>query len=133
MARFGRTSKERLGTCEKDLQLLFKEVVKDFDCTIVCGHRGEEDQNEAFRRGNSKVKYPNGRHNASPSRAVDVAPYPIDWTDRDRFHYFAGYVMGIASKMGVNLIWGGDWDGDTDLKDNAFDDLVHFELKQEDE
>ena len=133
MARFGRTSKERLGTCEKDLQLLFKEVVKDFDCTIVCGHRGEEDQNEAFRRGNSKVKYPNGRHNASPSRAVDVAPYPIDWTDRDRFHYFAGYVMGIASKMGINLIWGGDWDGDTDLKDNAFDDLVHFELKQEDE
>ena len=31
-------------------------------------------------------------------------------------------------QMGIDLIWGGDWDGDTDLKDNAFDDLVHFEL-----
>ena len=129
MAKFGKTSRERLGTCEKDLQLLFKEVVRNFDCSIVCGHRGEKDQNEAYKRGNSKVKYPRGRHNAKPSRAVDVAPYPIDWTDRDRFHYFAGYVMGIASQMGIDIIWGGDWDGDTDLKDNAFDDLVHFELR----
>ena len=130
MAKFGKTSRERLGTCEKDLQLLFKEVVRNFDCSIVCGHRGEKDQNEAYKRGNNKVKYPRGRHNATPSRAVDVAPYPIDWTDRDRFHYFAGYVMGIASQMGIDIIWGGDWDGDTDLKDNAFDDLVHFELKK---
>ena len=129
MPKFGKTSKKRLETCEKDLQLLFKEVVRGFDCTIVCGHRGEEDQNEAYKRGNSKVKYPHGRHNANPSRAVDVAPYPIDWTDRDRFNYFAGYVKGVASQMGLNIIWGGDWDNDTDLKDNGFDDLVHFELK----
>jgi peptidoglycan L-alanyl-D-glutamate endopeptidase CwlK len=130
MPKFGSTSKRRLSTCEKDLQLLFKEVVRGFDCTIVCGHRGEEAQNEAYKRGNSKVKYPHGRHNANPSRAVDVAPYPIDWTDRDRFHYFAGYVKGIASQMGIDVIWGGDWDNDTDLKDNGFDDLVHFELKK---
>lgn len=129
MPKFGKTSKKRLNTCEKDLQLLFSEVVKGFDCTIVCGHRGEEDQNEAYKRGNSKVKYPHGRHNANPSRAVDVAPYPIDWTDRDRFNYFAGYVKGVASQMGLNIVWGGDWDNDTDLKDNGFDDLVHFELK----
>tara|TARA_R110002020_G_scaffold45737_3_gene130654 strand:+ start:2703 stop:3095 length:393 start_codon:yes stop_codon:yes gene_type:complete len=130
MPKFGKTSKKKLQTCEKDLQLLFKEVVRNFDCTIVCGYRGEKDQNEAFKRGNSKVKYPKGRHNSTPSFAVDVAPYPIDWTDNDRFNYFAGYVMGVASQMGIELIWGGDWDGDTDLKDNAFDDLVHFELKK---
>ena len=127
MPKFGSTSKKRLSTCEKDLQLLFKEVVRGFDCTIVCGYRGEKDQNEAYERGNSKVKYPHGRHNANPSRAVDVAPYPIDWSDRDRFNYFAGYVKGIASQMGIDVIWGGDWDNDTDLKDNSFDDLVHFE------
>ena len=130
MPKFGSTSKKRLSTCEKDLQLLFKEVVRGFDCTIVCGYRGEKDQNEAYERGNSKVKYPHGRHNANPSRAVDVAPYPIDWSDRDRFNYFAGYVKGIASQMGIDVIWGGDWDNDTDLKDNSFDDLVHFELKK---
>ena len=130
MPKFGKTSRKRLDTCEKDIQLLFQEVVRDFDCTIVCGHRGEKAQNEAYKRGNSKVKYPKGRHNADPSRAVDVAPYPIDWTDRERFTYFAGFVKGVASQMGIDLIWGGDWDGDTDLNDNNFDDLVHFELKR---
>ena len=129
MAKFSKKSKERLSTCEKDLQLLFNEVVKDFDCKILCGHRGEKDQNEAYKRGNSKAKYPKGRHNSSPSFAVDVAPYPLDWLDRERFTYFAGYVKGIASQMGLDVIWGGDWDNDTDLKDNGFDDLVHFELK----
>ena len=129
MPRFGGTSKRRLDTCEKDLQLLFNEVIKEFDCSIICGHRGEKAQNEAFERGNSKAKYPKGRHNANPSRAVDVAPYPIDWSDRERFTYFAGFVKGVASQMGIYIIWGGDWDNDTDLKDNGFDDLFHFELR----
>ena len=80
--------------------------------------------------GNSKVKFPNGKHNKSPSVAVDVAPYPIDWKDRDRFHYFGGYVLGIAAMMGLRIRWGGDWDMDTQTKDNKFDDLVHFEIKE---
>ena len=87
-------------------------------------------QDEAYNKGNSKVKFPNGKHNKSPSVAVDVAPYPINWRDRDRFHYFAGYVLGIASQMGIKIRWGGDWDMDTQTKDNNFDDLVHFEIKE---
>ena len=63
------------------------------DCSVLCGHRGEEDQNKAYDSGNSKVKWPNGRHNKKPSIAVDVAPYPIDWKDRERMTYFAGMVM----------------------------------------
>ena len=65
-----------------------------------------------------------------PSLAVDVVPYPVDWQDRERMTYFAGFVMGIARvKFGISLRWGGDWDLDTDLKDNKFDDLPHFEIK----
>ena len=30
--------------------------------------------------------------------------------------------------MDINLRWGGDWDQDTEVKDNRFDDLGHFEL-----
>ena len=130
MPRFGKTSKERLGTCEKDIQLLFNEVVKGFDCTIVCGHRGEKAQNEAYERGNSQVKFPKGRHNSSPSFAVDVAPYPIDWDDRERFHLFAGFVLGVARGMGINLRWGGDWNQNFEVDDNQFDDFPHFELKE---
>ena len=130
MPRFGKRSISRLKTCDQKLQELFYEVVKHFDCSIIEGHRGEERQNKAFADGNSKVKYPNGKHNQNPSVAVDVAPYPIDWSDRDRFHYFGGFVLGVAKEMGMNIRWGGDWNQDTQTKDNKFDDLVHFEIKK---
>ena len=129
MPRFGKRSIGRLQTCDQKLQELFYEVVKHFDCSIIEGHRGEKRQNKAFADGKSKVKYPNGKHNQNPSIAVDVAPYPIDWSDRDRFHYFGGFVLGVAKEMGMNIRWGGDWNQDTHTKDNKFDDLVHFEIK----
>tara|TARA_R110002072_G_scaffold242132_1_gene400915 strand:- start:1269 stop:1661 length:393 start_codon:yes stop_codon:yes gene_type:complete len=130
MPRFGKRSIGRLQTCDQKLQELFYEVVKHFDCSIIEGHRGEERQNKAYADGKSKVKYPNGKHNKFPSVAVDVAPYPIDWSDRDRFHYFGGFVLGVAKQMGMNIRWGGDWNQDTETKDNKFDDLVHFEIKE---
>ena len=130
MPRFGTKSRSRLHTCDEDLQKLFNEVVKHFDCTVIEGHRGKEKQNAAYKKGNSKLKFPKGKHNRMPSIAVDVAPYPFDWIVRDRFHFFCGFVIGIASQMGLNVRWGGDWDQDTHTKDNKFDDLVHFELKE---
>jgi peptidoglycan LD-endopeptidase CwlK len=30
--------------------------------------------------------------------------------------------------MGIEIRWGGDWDGDGDLSDHKFNDLPHFEL-----
>ena len=129
MPRFGKTSKNRLATCEKELQNLFKEVVKHFDCSVLVGYRGRNEQDTAFESGHSKVKWPNGKHNKKPSVAVDVAPYPIDWDDRERFIYFGGFVKGCAFRMDIPLRWGGDWNSDTQLSDNKFDDLVHFELK----
>ena len=129
MPRFGRKSRENLATCDKELQNLFNEVVKYFDCSVLVGFRGKNEQNRAFKEGHSKVKWPKGKHNSNPSFAVDVAPYPIDWEDRERFIYFGGFVKGCAYQLGIPLRWGGDWDNDTSLSDNNFDDLVHFEIR----
>jgi peptidoglycan L-alanyl-D-glutamate endopeptidase CwlK len=134
MPRYSETSKARLKTCHKDLQLIFNTVISHFDNSILCGHRGKAAQMEAYNSGKSKVKWPNGKHNKTPSMAVDAAPYPIDWKDRERMILFAGYVMGVAQVLhdeGMithRLRWGGDWDRDTEVADNGFDDLVHFEL-----
>ena len=130
MPKFGKKSQERLDTCHSDLIRLFTLVVRYFDCTILEGHRGKEKQNRYYKEGKSKIQWPDGKHNNYPSEAVDVAPYPIDWEDRDRFHYFGGFVMGLAKSMDISLRWGGDWDMDTQVKDNKFDDLPHFELKE---
>jgi len=130
MPRFGKTSNSRLVTCDMRLQKLFNEVVKHFDCSILDGHRGKKEQNKAYKEGKSKVFYPNGKHNQIPSVAVDAVPYPIDWKDRERMTYFAGFVLGVALQMDLNIRWGGDWNMNTQLKDNNFDDLPHFEIRE---
>ena len=128
MPSFGKVSRERLATCDERLQRVFNEVINYVDCSVLEGNRSEERQNKLYEEGKTKVKYPKGRHNASPSRAVDVAPYPIDWDDRERFHLFAGFVLGIAYSMDISLRWGGDWNQNFEVDDNKFDDFPHFEL-----
>ena len=128
MPKFGRRSREKLATCDEDLQDLFKEVIKYVDCSVLEGHRSKDRQNALYEEGKTKVLYPRGRHNASPSRAADVVPYPIDWEDRERFHLFAGFVLGIAQSMEINIRWGGDWNKNFEVDDNKFDDFPHFEL-----
>lgn len=128
MPSFGTRSKMQLGSCHSDLQKLFEEVIKHYDCTILEGHRTEDRQNELYSQGKSKVKFPDSKHNSFPSMAVDVVPYPIDWDDTRRFYMFVGIVRGIASQLGINIRCGADWDGDLEVKDQNFHDLPHFEL-----
>ena len=130
MPIFGSKSKERLATCDEKLQKVFNEVIKYVDCSILEGHRDERAQDKYYKEGKTKVRYPMGRHNSKPSRAVDVVPYPVDWEDRERFHLFSGFVLGLASGMGITLRWGGDWNMNKNLKDNNFDDLPHFEIRE---
>tara|TARA_R110002012_G_scaffold59266_7_gene154762 strand:+ start:2217 stop:2609 length:393 start_codon:yes stop_codon:yes gene_type:complete len=129
MPRFGKKSKKRLATCNDDLQKVFNEVIKYVDCSVLEGNRSKDRQNKLYKEGKTQVKYPNGRHNASPSNAVDVTPYPVDWDDRERQTLFAGFVLGISRSMGITLRWGGDWDQDFQVQDNRFDDFPHFEIK----
>ena len=126
---FSAKSQAKLATCHPDLQRVFNEVIKHYDCTILCGQRTAAEQEELFEKGLSKKGPGSSKHEAKPlSLAVDVAPYPIDWEDHYGFYHFAGFVLGIAEGLGVKLRWGGDWDGDHDLDDQSFMDLGHFEL-----
>ena len=128
MPRFGTRSTVNLSSVDKRLQEIFYKVIEDFDCTILCGHRGKEEQDMYYHSGLSKLKYPRSKHNASPSLAVDVSPYPIDWADDRRFYMLAGYVLAVADELEIPIRLGCDWDGDMDLKDQNFHDLVHYEL-----
>ncbi len=128
MPTFGQRSRNNLETCHEDLQKLFNEVIKHFDCSVICGHRGQEEQDRAFHDGRSKLKFPESKHNKTPSLAADVVPYPIDWNDTRRFYMFVGTVRGIAAMMNIPVRCGADWDGDMEIKDQNFHDLPHFEL-----
>lgn len=126
--KFSPTSRRNLDECHADLRRLFEEVLEIHDCAITTGFRSQQQQNIEFESGRSKLKYPESKHNRRPSLAVDAVPVPINWNDREKFYYFAGIVKGVAAQLGIKIRWGGDWDGDNDLHDQTFFDLVHFEL-----
>jgi hypothetical protein len=128
MPKYSQKSLSKLSQCHGDIQKVFDKVIEVFDNTVITGYRNKEEQEAHYRAGRSQLRYPNSKHNTKPCIAIDAAPYPIDWHDRERFCLFAGYVLGVADSMNIKLRWGGDWDRDTQVKDNSFDDLLHFEL-----
>ena len=125
MPRFGKRSKQRLKGVDTKLVNVLNELIKIMDVTIIEGLRTQERQDELVAKGASKTRY--SKH--IQGKAVDLAPYPIDWEDRERFHYMGGMVRGLAEQLNVPVRWGGDWDSDGEIKDNSFDDLVHVEIK----
>lgn len=133
MPRFSDSSRGKLSHCRSEIQAVLDGVIRHYDFTVVTGYRDDEQQDFAYETGMSKVKWPNSKHNQYPSEAVDIAPYPIDWRDTERFYLLAGRVLQVADELGVRLRWGGDWDGDDDLHDQTFMDLGHFELVSEPE
>ena len=152
MPKFSERSLKRLATCEDDLRILMLEAVKHIDITIIYGHRTPEEQFELFKKGRrisrgewliedrSKiVTYKDGfknrsKHNRYPSYAVDIAPYPIDWKDYQRFTMLGAFIMGLAEKMYQygeiknRIVWGADWDSDWNIKEHSLIDYPHFQI-----
>lgn len=129
-------------------------VLEWIDVGVTCGHRTEAEQNKAFKEGNSKVQYPNSRHNMFPSKAVDLVIYHQEfgylWGTPEQFTLIAKVkhctrelaetwfymqyarvdtlMQTAARDVGVNLRWGGRWSHDNDLLDNEFIDIFHWEV-----
>lgn len=126
MPKYSNKSIKILNTAHPQLQKLFNEAIKYVDISIVCGYRGQLEQQNAYNKGNSKVQWPNSKHNKQPSMAVDFKPYPdgkaIDYV------YVAGIIMGIAKMLKINIKYGGDWNNNFKASDESFLDGGHIEL-----
>ena len=121
MPVFGKLSLERLATCDQRLQLIANAAILITDFSVSCGYRGEQAQNEAYAAGHSRLRYPQSRHNRSPSQAMDLIPWPVDWGNIGRFKALAKIVKKTAADMNIPLDWGGDW--------LTFKDYPHYELR----
>lgn len=139
MFKFSKRSINNLATADKKLQLLFREVIKEIDCTVISGHRTPEEQFELFKKGRERVdgwwtvtdkskvvtnldgKTKKSKHNYYPSKAVDVVPYPLDWNDIDSFKQLASVVKDKALELGIDVEWGGDW--------KSLKDYPHWQIK----
>jgi peptidoglycan LD-endopeptidase CwlK len=131
---WGARSRARLDTCHPLLVQLFDRVIKRadlrHDLTVVCGHRGQVEQDAAVKAGASKLAWPKSAHNSKPSRAVDVAPFvgrSASW-EWAHYHAVAPAIKAEWAAMqaeglipaGVRLTWGGDW--------TRFQDGPHWQL-----
>lgn len=133
MPKFGAASEEQLATCHPDLVKVLREAIKYFDFKVQEGFRNQADQHKAFLNGASKLDWPNGNHNKSPSHAADCYPYPVDFSENtknlQRFCVMAGVIHTVAQQLGIKIRWGGDWNQNWDMRDEPdFRDLPHIEL-----
>jgi peptidoglycan L-alanyl-D-glutamate endopeptidase CwlK len=136
---YGPQSRENLETVHPTLEQVFDRVLELalIDVTITEGVRSKEVQDEHYRAGRSRVKWPNSKHNVlepgQKSLAVDAAPYVNGRASYNWRHciYLAGVVQATARLMGAEIRWGGNWDRDGEpVTDQEFQDLVHYELVQ---
>jgi len=136
MPTFSSASLKHLSTLHPDLQHLLTVAINYVDFTIICGHRSKADQDKAYAKGRSKVRWPNSKHNHLPSLAADVmlyfkTPPHIRWDDTQSQLLFIGFLKGLATGLGIDLRVGADWNGDFDTTNQSFTDLPHIELKGE--
>ena len=126
MPKFGKKSLAELRGLDSGLVNVLNQAIKHFDFSVIEGMRSLETQTQYVADGVSKTL--KSKH--LEGKAVDIAPYPIDYDDEERFVYLGGFILGVASQLGVKLRWGLDWDRDTYTKDTGFRDAGHFEIRE---
>ncbi len=134
MAGFGRTSQRRLDSCHEEFKIVMPLVIDQLpyvdhvsnrvihDCGIICGYRDEDEQEEAYRLGNSKARFGQSLHNTDPSNACDTLPMgdgKYMWNDRTIHAAYARLVLRTAKEQGFDWKWGGTF--------KSFYDAPHFE------
>lgn len=143
----GNASKEKLATCHTDLQKIITLAISmsKVDFGISEGQRSVKRQKELFDAGKSKIDGIKtlGKHNLTPSEAVDIYTYTPDAAMRQKIAYdrvHLGYIAGVIDAAAVILLekkevshiirWGANWDSNGVIDfDQSFDDYPHFELK----
>lgn len=137
--KFGPRSISKLETCTAVMQRLATRAleVSPYDFSIVHGFRDEYLQTLLYESG-AGLPWPKSKHNildavsGKPcSEAIDFGPWVkgnIPWKETYIFCVIAGCFFAAAHDLGIQIRWGGDWDGDGSTKDQKLSDLGHIEL-----
>lgn len=128
MYKFSQRSLDNLKNVDERLVRICNELIKRVDYTVIEGFRTPERQKELYDKGFSKIDgiSKKGKHNYSPSLAIDIIPYkkghnPFDGSKESdiMFDNLAKEFKQVAKELGINITWGGDW---------KFIDKPHFQI-----
>lgn len=127
MFKFSKKSLEKINNPKvhpKIKQLLLEAIkTSPIDFTVIETVRTIEQQKIYVAKGTSKTM--KSRHIPSTNKsglceAVDIAPYPINWKDINRFIKLSQHIKLTAKQLGISIEYGGDW--------KTFKDYPHYEL-----
>ena len=110
---------DRLRGVHPDLARLVRRARRTTTFSVIEGLRSLDRQRDLVARGASRTML--SRH--LTGHAVDLAPIPLDWTNRESFRALADVMAAAAAAEGVHLKWGGAFRG--------FFDGPHFELPED--
>lgn len=133
MSSFGEESSRNLEGVDPRLVNVCATAIKIMDFKVLDGLRTVEEQKINVARGKSWTM--NSKHLPDPktgySRAVDLAPWPVSWEDKEMFCVLAGVMRTVAFGQGIKLRWGGDWNQNDSTRDEKNRDYGHFEIVEE--
>ncbi len=126
MPKFSKNSLEKLNhpRVHPKLKKLMLEAIKEtpIDFTIIESVRCYEKQKMYMQKGVTKTmrsKHIPKSNKSGLCEAIDIAPYPINWGDIERFKKLSCHIKETAKNLSINIVWGGDWGWD----------YPHYELK----
>ena len=128
MYSFSQRSLDNLKNVDERLVRICNELIKRIDFAVIEGFRTPERQKEMYDKGFSKIDgiSKKGKHNYSPSLAIDIIPYkkghnPFDGSKESdiMFDNLAKEFKQVAKELGINITWGGEW---------KFIDKPHFQI-----
>jgi len=110
---------ERMLKAHPELKVWFSKVKAKFpDIHVSWVYRDEKSQEEAFKSGASKLRYPHSAHNKTPACALDM--FQLNSSGNAIFDPIA--MARIYNELGKHLIWGGNF--------KTLGDSGHFELPE---
>jgi peptidoglycan L-alanyl-D-glutamate endopeptidase CwlK len=129
---FGKRSRDRLkGVHPKLVHVCLKAIEKGvIDFSVIQGVRTKKEQMDLFAQGRTKpgniVTWTLlSKHLIQPDgygHAVDLAPFPLDWNDIEKFKALGKLILDTAKEEGIKLTWGATFKNR---------DYPHFELKEQ--
>lgn len=112
--------RSRLTGVHPTLVMIVERARRATPFTVIEGRRTVERQQKLLAEGRTRTLQ--SRH--LTGHAVDLAPIPLDWENRQAFHALAQHMQAAAEAIGARIRWGGSFRG--------FFDGPHFELDAKD-
>lgn len=116
----GKRSNDNLKGVDENLQSVIKSSISNspLDFVVTCGVRTIEEQRVLVKLGKSTTM----KSNHLTGKAVDIAVLvdgKVNW-ELKNYKLVAAHIKNVAKRMGIPIVWGGDW--------TTFIDGPHFEL-----